>query len=448
MACRWRSRTSSTSRGCRRAPTAARAPTAPPAEQRRRNRAGAEGAGRHRAGQGAHHGVRVLRSVAGAQSRTTSRIRPADRVPDRRPRWPAAWRRLRSGTQTVASVNRPAAYCGIAAFKPSTRSLSCFGITPLGPSYDTPGFYGWSVDDAVSPTRRWRRRSLRNASTAQSAKPDRVCILEDPHIVRCDPGDAERRSARSADAFARAGSCGRAASVADPVRAAVQDPALDHGLRGRARLKHLLDAAGGHRSARRSRALIQRGAGHRRPADISTSAARSTACAKCCSASWGPMSSCGRPRPQPRRKGLGWTGDPKYISPWTALGGPIVSVPAGFAGNGLPIGCILTSRPGTDAQMCALGPQIEPNGWLSTIGVNALSMRIKAALRVRFILNASKEDAMYGDARVLGRQRHNDVLQDARHGPSLPPSRPNRHSRALCAWREYPITRLHRENVS
>ena len=53
------------------------------------------------------------------------------------------------GTQTVASVSRPAAYCGISAFKPSTRSLSTFGITPLGPSYDTPGFYGWSVDDAV-----------------------------------------------------------------------------------------------------------------------------------------------------------------------------------------------------------------------------------------------------------------------------------------------------------
>ena len=52
-------------------------------------------------------------------------------------------------------------------------------------------------------------------------------------------------------------------------------------------------------------------------------------------------------------EGLGWTGDPKYISPWTALGGPIVSVPAGFADNGLPIGCILTSRPGTDALMCA-----------------------------------------------------------------------------------------------
>jgi Asp-tRNA(Asn)/Glu-tRNA(Gln) amidotransferase A subunit family amidase len=49
---------------------------------------------------------------------------------------------------------------------------------------------------------------------------------------------------------------------------------------------------------------------------------------------------------------LGSTGDPKYISPWTALGGPIVSVPVGLAGNGLPIGCILSSRPGTDPHMC------------------------------------------------------------------------------------------------
>ena len=52
-------------------------------------------------------------------------------------------------------------------------------------------------------------------------------------------------------------------------------------------------------------------------------------------------------------EGLAWTGDPKYISPWTALGGPIASIPAGFADNGLPLGCILSARPGTDAQVCS-----------------------------------------------------------------------------------------------
>ena len=56
---------------------------------------------------------------------------------------------LALGTQTLASVNRPAAYCGISAFKPSTRSMSSFGVAPLAPSFDTIGFYGWTVDDAV-----------------------------------------------------------------------------------------------------------------------------------------------------------------------------------------------------------------------------------------------------------------------------------------------------------
>jgi len=62
--------------------------------------------------------------------------------------------------------------------------------------------------------------------------------------------------------------------------------------------------------------------------------------------------------PDTAPEGLGWTGEPKYISPWTALGGPIVTLPAGLAANGLPIGCILSSRPGTDPQMC---------GWARTL---------------------------------------------------------------------------------
>src|SRR3546814_12435118 len=57
---------------------------------------------------------------------------------------------LALGTQTMASVNRPAAYCGIAAFKPSTQLLSIFGILPLSPAFDTVGCYGYTVEDAVA----------------------------------------------------------------------------------------------------------------------------------------------------------------------------------------------------------------------------------------------------------------------------------------------------------
>lgn len=50
--------------------------------------------------------------------------------------------------------------------------------------------------------------------------------------------------------------------------------------------------------------------------------------------------------------GLASTGDPRYIGPWTGIGGPIVTVPAGSAANQMPPGCIVNGHPGADAQMC------------------------------------------------------------------------------------------------
>jgi aspartyl-tRNA(Asn)/glutamyl-tRNA(Gln) amidotransferase subunit A len=45
---------------------------------------------------------------------------------------------------------------------------------------------------------------------------------------------------------------------------------------------------------------------------------------------------------------LASTGDPRYIAPWTALGGPIVTQPIGRHANGLPIGMLVCGRPGSD----------------------------------------------------------------------------------------------------
>ena len=41
------------------------------------------------------------------------------------------------------------------------------------------------------------------------------------------------------------------------------------------------------------------------------------------------------------------TGDARFVVPFTALGGPIVSVPAGFD-RGMPLGVMVTSAPGSD----------------------------------------------------------------------------------------------------
>ncbi|MEG0244644.1 MAG: amidase [Pseudomonas sp.] len=51
------------------------------------------------------------------------------------------------GTQTAGSLIKPAAYCGVHAFKPSYGLVSLEGVKPLAPSFDTAGWFGRSVRD-------------------------------------------------------------------------------------------------------------------------------------------------------------------------------------------------------------------------------------------------------------------------------------------------------------
>jgi Asp-tRNA(Asn)/Glu-tRNA(Gln) amidotransferase A subunit family amidase len=53
------------------------------------------------------------------------------------------------GAQTAGSVVRPAAYCGIAGFKPSYRLLSSVGMKAYSPSLDTPGLFAADIEDVA-----------------------------------------------------------------------------------------------------------------------------------------------------------------------------------------------------------------------------------------------------------------------------------------------------------
>jgi Asp-tRNA(Asn)/Glu-tRNA(Gln) amidotransferase A subunit family amidase len=53
------------------------------------------------------------------------------------------------GTQTLGSVIRPAAYCGVVGYKPSLGAISRTGIHPFSPTLDTVGVFARSVADAA-----------------------------------------------------------------------------------------------------------------------------------------------------------------------------------------------------------------------------------------------------------------------------------------------------------
>ena len=48
---------------------------------------------------------------------------------------------LSLGTQTIGSIIRPAAFCGVVGFKPTHERISRDGVIPLSPSFDHVGFF-------------------------------------------------------------------------------------------------------------------------------------------------------------------------------------------------------------------------------------------------------------------------------------------------------------------
>lgn len=256
---------------------------------------------------------------------------------------------LAIGTQTVASVNRPAAYCGVAGFKPSTRSMPTFGITPLSPGYDTAGMIGWSVDDAVRGFEAMAPAFALARPAADEERPIRIALIEDPQT---SDATADVRSAltATADALARGG------HTVEPVRSPASLEALAELQRStmlyemaRA-LRHLLAEPAGSVGAKLLEAI-----GEGLAIDAQRYLAERAAVDEIRTRFFAALSDvdvCLYPAtPDTAPKGLAWTGDRRYIAPWTALGGPVVSMPAGSAASGLPIGVLVAGHPGSDREM-------------------------------------------------------------------------------------------------
>ena len=264
-----------------------------------------------------------------------------------------------TGTQTVASVNRPAAYCGIAAFKPSTGLLSTYGVTPLAPMFDTVGFFGRRVADAtavfeaVCPAHAASRRSSMRTGGEERLT---VVALNDPFLSQSVPA-VHDAMADAADKLREAGhqvlardACVSFETLCDEQRRCML---YQTGRVHRPLLDLPRDQVG-----EKLREAVETGAGigddEFRTLCRSLIAARHRLYESVADADavlW-PAA------PDTAPEGLAWTGDPRYIAPWTALGGPVVTVNVGADGSGLPVGALLVGAPGTDVDFSRIARRL------------------------------------------------------------------------------------------
>ncbi len=267
------------------------------------------------------------------------------------------------GTQTVASVNRPAAYCGIGAFKPSTGAGTGYGVTALGPSFDTVGFYGWTVADAVALFEAVCPPYLTPPSIGDDAKL-RVIVLEDPFFDQADPAILTARE-NVAEMLSSAGH--EVVRLPSPVSLEALGKRQMHAMEYELARIHigLLDHPPEDVSAK-LRDAIERGGNITADEYLADRRAMNEARATFFTDIAATDAVLVPATPQTAPAGIEATGDPRFIGPWTALGGPVVSLPAGEDAAGLPIGCMLAGRPGEDRSFarlsCRLAEAVDLSG--------------------------------------------------------------------------------------
>jgi len=252
---------------------------------------------------------------------------------------------LALGTQTVASVNRPAAYCGVAAFKPSTQSTCTNGMTSLAPAFDTVGFYGATVADAVA-----LYDAVAPAFTASfdraSGPRYNIIQLADPTLESCD-AEILNRVGEVATSIADAGHAVRVAASPEDMATLFETQRRVMQYEASRIYRALLDLPE-DRGGPKLRDMIGIGLG----LPETTYRADRTRLAAARATFWAAFADADAilfpATPQTAPEGLASTGDPRYIGPWTALGGPIVTQPIGRHANGLPIGTLVCGRPGGD----------------------------------------------------------------------------------------------------
>jgi len=254
---------------------------------------------------------------------------------------------LALGTQTIGSISRPAAFCGVVGYKPSYDRISRRGVIPLSPSLDHVGFFAGDVGGVQLAA---KKLAVKWQEATDMRKPV-LGVPEGPYLAH--PSTIGRAQ------FSAVCEQLQAAGLIVRHVAAMTDY---NDIVSRHQLLMAAEAAAVHESwyaqygdhyHPKTAALIRRGQ-HTPEASIVEARRGRTKLRRELETMMDEQGidlwlSPAAPGPAPL--GLESTGDPIMNLPWTHAGLPTVSLPAGFSDQGLPLGLQLTGRWYRDEQL-------------------------------------------------------------------------------------------------
>jgi aspartyl-tRNA(Asn)/glutamyl-tRNA(Gln) amidotransferase subunit A len=259
---------------------------------------------------------------------------------------------LALGSQTVGSVLRPAAYCGVVGFKGTHGLVPVAGVIPLAWSLDHVGVLTRSVADVARAMSVLAGRDLEPAAVSAP----RLALA--PELLSRASREVAAQVEAAADAFARAGAtvskvelppsfgdlAAAGLTVLEVEAAAYHEPWF---------VKHA------DQYALEMRRLIEAGLGVSATAYVTANRARLafrddvTPLLTAHDALLSPTA------PAPAPAGLGSTGDGSLCSPWSNAGVPAITLPSGVAPSGLPHAIQLVQAAGGSSRLLGVAAWCE-----------------------------------------------------------------------------------------
>jgi Asp-tRNA(Asn)/Glu-tRNA(Gln) amidotransferase A subunit family amidase len=244
------------------------------------------------------------------------------------------------GSQTAGSVIRPAAFCGIAGFKPSFKLMPTVGMKCFSWSLDTVGLFAASVADVAFAAAAITGRDLRIDRSAPAAPA--IALVRTQHWPEAsdDMRAAVEHAARAAE---RAGARIRELDLPPIFEAATRAQLTIQDYEAYRALAHEFDH---HHDQIGPNLRAQLDSAAAIDADSYDEARRTTRRARQMFANLmadtDAILTPSAPGAAPR--GLTSTGQPTFNRLWTSLGPPCVNVPGLADPTGLPLGVQIVGR--------------------------------------------------------------------------------------------------------